>query len=200
MPQDSQRTPQLVKGLIVKDSKLVAALVFLVIIFGATPTGALAVHAWWTGQLFFGMNVVWYGALLGFVGIVVGLYSVASLINTFLQKNYLIIGEDCFQQIQYGKVIVQIPFDNISRLEYGEHSILGKSIDFSFRDKDDPRTICADWLRHSAMDFDFQIAEAGWQLPMEELHEKLEARLAERLDRGRLSTLRGNSFSSTPFR
>jgi hypothetical protein len=56
MPPDSLGRPQLVKGLIIKDSKLEAVFVFLVIIFGATPTGALAVHAWWTGQLFFGMK------------------------------------------------------------------------------------------------------------------------------------------------
>src|SRR5215470_12556046 len=124
MPQVSPTSPQVAKGLIVKEASLGVALLFLVVALTITPAGVLAVHAWWAGKLFFGIKVPGYGALIGLGGIVAGLVSFASLINTFLQRNYLVIGDDCFQQVQYGRVIVQIPFANISRVDYGEHSLL----------------------------------------------------------------------------
>jgi hypothetical protein len=202
MPHNSETKLPVVKGLIVKDSTLAPVLVFLVIILGATPAGALAVHAWWAGKLFFGMKLAWYGALIGLVGVISGLFSIGGLINTFRQKNLLVIGEECFQKLQYGKVIVQIPFANIARLEYGEHSLLGKFIDFKFIDAADPRTICLDSLSKLDRDCDFQIADAGWRMPMEALHKELESRLPGRAlpGRGRLAKLRSEDFQSMPSR
>ena len=175
MSQESPPNPQVATGLIVKDSPLGVALLFLVALI-VTPAGVLAVHAWWAGKLFFGIKVAGYGALLGVAGIFAGLFSFASLINTFLQRNYLVIGDDCFQQVQYGRVIVQIPFANVARIDYGEHSLLGKHVSFSVVDRYDRRTFVADWLRQRG-DSDFQIAEAGWQMPLPQLYEELESRL-----------------------
>ena len=183
MLQESPTSPQVANGLIVKDSSLGAALIFLVVALVATPAGVLAAHAWWTGKLFFGIKVAGYGALLGLGGIVAGLVSFASLINTFLQRNYLVIGDDCFQQVQYGKVIVQIPFANISQVDYGEHSLLGKYVSFSVVNPNDGRTVIADWLRQRD-DSDFQIADAGWQMPLPELYEELEGRVHARAAKG----------------
>ncbi len=200
MPQDSQTSPQIVNGLIVKDSTLAPALCFLAVILLATPAGAMAVHAWWTGELFFGINVAWYGAALGFAGIAGGLLSIASLINTFLQKNYLVIGDDCFQQVQYGKVIVQIPFDNISRLEFGEHSLLGKFIKFFFINENDRRTTCSKRLKPVGGDSSFEIADAGWCMPLEALHAELESRLPGQRGPGRASMFSATRRHSMPAR
>jgi hypothetical protein len=100
MPQESPTSPQVANGLSVKESSFVAALSFLAVALIVTPACVLAVHAWWAGKLFFGIKVAGYGALIGLGGIVAGLVSFASLINTFLQRNYLVIGDDCFQQVQ----------------------------------------------------------------------------------------------------
>jgi hypothetical protein len=179
MSQDSPSGPQVTSGLIVKESRLGVALLFLVVTLIATPAGILAVQAWWTGKLFFGISVAGYGALLGVGGIVTGLVSFASLINTFLQRNYLVIGVDCFQQVQYGKVIAQIPFANVSRVDHEEHSLLGKYVRFSLVDRNDRDTIIGGWLVHES-NCDFQIFDTGWQMPLESLHEELATRLLDR--------------------
>jgi hypothetical protein len=194
MRQDPPTSPQVASGLIVKSSTLVAALIFLVVALLLTPAGVLAVHAWWAGKHFFGIKVVGYGALIGLGGIVAGLVSFASLINTFLQRNYLVIGDDCFQQVQYGRVIVQIPFANISHVDYGEHSLLGEFVSFSLIDRTDRQTIIADWLPQG--DCDFQIYDTGWQMPLEELHQELASRLRGRADNGVGSALGGMNVRS----
>jgi hypothetical protein len=197
MGQDSTGNPQVVNGLIVKESRLLPALIFLVITLLVTPAGVLALHAWWAGTLFFGIKVAGYGALIGLGGIVAGLYSFASLINTFLQRNYLVIGDNCFQQVQYGKVIVQIPFANVSRVDYSEHSLLGEFVSFSIVDRSDRQTIIADWLPQRG-DCEFQIFDAGWQMPLEQLHGELTSRLRSRAHNGVASALGGlNARSGT---
>ena len=188
MPQDSPTSPQIADGLIVKDSSLGAVLIFLVVALIVTPAGVLSVHAWWAGKLFFGIKVAGYGALLGLGGIVAGLVSFASLINTFLQRNYLVIGDDRFQQVQYGRVIVQIPFANVSRVDYGEHSLLGEFVSFSLLGRNDHQTIIADWLPQQG-DCEFQIFDTGWQMPLQELHQELASRLHGRADNGVTSVL-----------
>jgi hypothetical protein len=198
MPQDSPTSPQIADGLIVKDSSLGAVLIFLVVALIVTPAGVLAVHAWWAGKLFFGIKVAGYGALIGLGGIVAGLVSFASLINTFLQRNYLVIRDNCFQQVQYGRVIVQIPFANISRVDYGEHSLLGEFVSFSLIDRNDSQTIIADWLPHG--DCDFQIYDAGWRMPLPELHQELASRLRGRADNGVASALGGMNVQPANWR
>jgi hypothetical protein len=190
MPQDSSASPQVVSGLIVKDSPLVAALIFLVVALVITPAGVLAVHAWWAGRLFFGIEVAGYGALIGLGGIVAGLFSVAGLINTFLMRDYLVIGDDCLQQVQYGQVIVQIPFANVSCVVYGEHSLLGEFVSFSLIDCNDRQTIIADRLRQPG-DADFRMYDTGWQMPLQELQLQLESRLRVRAHNGVPSALGG---------
>jgi hypothetical protein len=195
MPQDSPPSPDVANGLIVKDSPLGVAFLFLVVALVLAPAGVLAVQAWWAGKLFFGMKVAGYGALIGVGGIVAGLYSFASLINTFLQQNYLVIGDDRFQQVQYGKVIIQIPFANVSRVDHGEHSLLGEYVSFSLVDRNDPQTIIAGWLRQEG-DRDFQIFDTGWQMPLEQLHQELTSRLLDRASNGNAAALRGINLRS----
>jgi hypothetical protein len=199
MPQDSPTSPQVANGLIVKDSSLAPALIFLVVALIVTPAGVLSVHAWWAGKLFFGIKVAELGALIGLGGIVAGLVSFASLINTFLQRNYLVIGDDYFQQVQYGRVIVQIPFANISRVDHGEHSLLGEFVNFSLIDRNDRQTVIADWLPHQG-DCDLQIYDTGWHMPLLELHQELAIRLRGRAVNGVASALSGMNLQSTNLR
>ena len=96
-------------------------------------------------------------------------------------------------------MIVHIPFANLSGLEYGEHSLLGEFVSFSLIDRNDRQTIIADWLRQRG-DCDFQIADAGWQMPLPELHQKLASRLRGRAGNGVTSALGGMNVQSANWR
>ena len=85
-------------------------------------------------------------------------------------------------------MIVHIPFANLSGLEYGEHSLLGEFVSFSLIDRNDRQTIIADWLRQRG-DCAFQIFDAGWQMPLQKLHQELASRLRGRADNGVASVL-----------
>jgi hypothetical protein len=134
--------------------------------------------AWWTdffagNQFVDRIHVAIIGGLLLLAGIILTPYSLLNL----LRPGRLIVGTDRLQRVVGSRrVVTQIPFHNIAKVELVEDARKGKYIGINLADPNDPETWNPDaefYKKWKICSWDYEISTAAQPLPLEQIYERL---------------------------
>jgi hypothetical protein len=174
--QDKRFEP--VEGDVVETS-LLKTLGTLVMFILFIPVGAWAAWAWWTEASLLGYKFTPIVGLGGVLFALLGLVGVPATIALMFRKPRLIVGEDRLQHVtKQGRVLTQIPYRNIERVELTRGPEKEKFIGIDLKDPSDPETLNTDSEKTKRWTgWHHRITKSGWLLPLEQIHDLLQRRL-----------------------
>jgi hypothetical protein len=144
----------------------------------ALSVGVWIIWAWWAGDVWGSLSFTPGGAFLGAFFAVTGLLGTPTFIFMLFNGPRLILGKDCLQEATVrGRVLFQIPYRNIARMELF-HTKDKKFIGIDLHDPKDPETLLnyAAWGK-KVTGWHYTIVTAAWQVPLEQIHDRLQTRL-----------------------
>lgn len=177
MNQAQNRDFRPIEGEIIGQSvlKLVGLFVFSLL---ALPAGIWAVWVWWTGATLLGYSLNWWGAALGAVFVLIGLFGMPTFLLSIFRRQCLILGEDRLQlATEKGSVFTQIPYRNIARMELIREDT-GKYIGIDLHDTEDADTLNKDaGTTKKWSGWHYKLGDDSWTMPIEEIHARLKSRV-----------------------
>jgi hypothetical protein len=172
------KVPQPVEGETIQDSPLKTLSLCLLAIFVLAPVGGGVVWAWWTGYSFLDRQIAWYGAFLGAVFVLGGIMAVPVSVLCFFRRNQLILGKECLQIVRGGTVTIQIPYQNIARIEMAEAEVYGKFIGIDLREPKESGTVCPGAeATKNGFGWHYALSDESWTVPLGTIHERIVKRL-----------------------
>ena len=117
--------------------------------------------------------------LLGAFAVPVGFAGVPVSVLALLRRCRLILGEDRLQLVtKQGRVLTQIPYRNIDRVELVLAPPKVKCVGINLKDLGDSETLNAgseEAKRQTG--WHYRITKSNWLLPLQQIHERLQRRL-----------------------
>jgi hypothetical protein len=169
-----------VAGEEVEDS-ILAILKLILFMLVLLPVGGFLVCAWWTELDIVGRRINMAGGILGAIGFLSSVVLVPLLALSLFFKNRLIIGADRLQQVHgKGRVSLQIPYANISKIELvnkpGEDPFIG----IDLKDVDDPETYCRGFATVKKLEgWHYRYGNTTAKLPVQQVYDHVLARYQE---------------------
>jgi hypothetical protein len=137
------------------------------------PAGALAAYCWWFGIEFLGGRVLTAKAgIAGLVAVPLGAFLVLVAAALLASAKDLVIGADCVQMLSRGRVVVHIPYRNVSETYVSGEGAAGV-VGLRLRDRDDPAMLVPSWTKDR---YEIQVLTYG--KPLEHVQRALNERLA----------------------
>lgn len=138
------------------------------------PACVVIVFCWWFEVALPGGKVLTPAAgVIALLGIPLGGFLVLMAAAMLVTAKRLIIGDDRVQMVSGGRVVVNIPFENIAEI-YATGEDPAGTIGLKLRNRHDPATLVPSWTKES-----YEIQLFGYRQPLQSLHAKLSERMAK---------------------
>jgi hypothetical protein len=145
----------------------------LVVFALMVPVGALAAYCWWYEIPFLGRFALTAKAgIVGLAAVPLGALLAVVAAALLASAKPLVIGADCVQLLSWGRVVVQIPYQNVAEV-YARGEGGAGVVGLRLRDRADAATLVPSWTKDR---YEIQVLTYG--KPLEYVYQLLSERLA----------------------
>lgn len=137
------------------------------------PAGAVMAYCWWFQvQLPNGKYLSTKAGICGLLAIPIMAFLVLVMGVLITQAKRLVIGDDRLQLLSRGRVVIEIPYDNIAET-YAQGEGAAGVVGLRLRDRNDPATQLPFWVKDR---YEIQVLTYG--KPLSQLHQAVSMKVA----------------------
>ena len=149
--------------------KLWAMLLFCALMI---PAGAFAAYAWWYEVALPGNVVLTAKAgIVGLLAIPLALLLVLVMAGLLATAKRLIIADNCVQLLSGDRVVVHVPYENVTETYASGESAAGV-VGLKLHDRGDPATLVPKWTKDS-----YEIHVMTYGKPLQQIHHAVKQRV-----------------------